>query len=143
MKIFKTSNYIFTVRHLSINLFSYILLILTYRASLVFCYQNCSDPLWEKIVLVIEKNFWNSRPRPRIFKNFEITRTIYSNSAHWRYSCRPWHFSYYTFLYQSVLYTLVMHMNAIISVFETLQNQILAEKGYKFSLIWFKSQFIP
>jgi hypothetical protein len=24
-------------------------------------------------------------------------------------------------------------MNAIISVFETLQNQILAEKGYKFS----------
>ena len=26
---------------------------------LVFCYQNCSDLLWEKIVLVIEKNFWN------------------------------------------------------------------------------------
>ena len=24
---------------------------------LVFCYQNCSDLLWEKIVLVIEKNF--------------------------------------------------------------------------------------
>jgi hypothetical protein len=22
---------------------------------------NCSDLLWEKIVLVIEKNFWNSR----------------------------------------------------------------------------------
>ena len=28
---------------------------------LVFCYQNCSDLLWEKIVLVIEKNIWNSR----------------------------------------------------------------------------------
>ena len=28
---------------------------------LVFCYQNCSDLLWEKNVLVIEKNFWNSR----------------------------------------------------------------------------------
>ena len=27
----------------------------------VFCYQNCSDLLWEKIVLVIKKNFWNSR----------------------------------------------------------------------------------
>ena len=27
---------------------------------MVFCYQNCSDLLWEKIVLVIEKNFWNS-----------------------------------------------------------------------------------
>ena len=24
----------------------------------VFCYQNCSDLLWEKIVLVIKKNFW-------------------------------------------------------------------------------------
>ena len=34
---------------------------------LVFCYHNCSDLLWEKNVLGIEKNF-------------EITRTIYSNS---------------------------------------------------------------
>ena len=24
---------------------------------MVFCYQNCSDLLWEKIVLVIEKEF--------------------------------------------------------------------------------------
>ena len=29
----------------------------------VFCYHNCSDILWEKFVLVIKKNFWNSRPR--------------------------------------------------------------------------------
>ena len=36
-----------------------------------FCYQNCSDLLLEKIVLVIKK----------IFKIFEITRTIYSNSG--------------------------------------------------------------
>ena len=45
---------------------------------MVFCYQNCSDLQWEKIVLVIEKNFpgW----RPRISKIFEITRTIHSNS---------------------------------------------------------------
>ena len=28
---------------------------------MVFCYQNCSDLLCEKIVLVIEKNFWNSQ----------------------------------------------------------------------------------
>ena len=27
---------------------------------MVFCYQKCSDLLWEKIVLVIEKKFWNS-----------------------------------------------------------------------------------
>ena len=32
---------------------------------MVLCYQNCSDLLWEKIILVIE---------------IEITRTIYSNS---------------------------------------------------------------
>ena len=29
--------------------------------AMVFCYQNCSDLLWEKIVLAIEKNFWNLR----------------------------------------------------------------------------------
>ena len=28
---------------------------------MAFCYQNCSDLLWEKIVIVIKKNFWNSR----------------------------------------------------------------------------------
>ena len=28
---------------------------------MAFCYQNCSDLLREKIVLVTEKNFWNSR----------------------------------------------------------------------------------
>ena len=41
---------------------------------MVVCYQNCSDLLWEKIVLVIEKNFWNSRLRPRICKIFETRR---------------------------------------------------------------------
>ena len=44
---------------------------------MVFCYQNCSDLLWEKIVLVIEKfedEGWE------FDKKFEITRTIYSNS---------------------------------------------------------------
>ena len=29
------------------------------KTKMVFCYQNCSDLLWEKNVLVIEKNFWN------------------------------------------------------------------------------------
>ena len=28
---------------------------------MVFCYQNCTDLLWEKNVLVIQKNFWNWR----------------------------------------------------------------------------------
>ena len=48
---------------------------------MVFCYQNCSDLLWEKIVLVIDKKKKKNRDwRPRIFKIFEVTRTIYSNS---------------------------------------------------------------
>ena len=43
---------------------------------IVFCYQNCSDPLWEKIVLVIEIFFWNSRMKA---KNL-INSTICSDS---------------------------------------------------------------
>ena len=46
-----------------------------HSSEMVFCYKNCFDLLWEKIVLVIKKSW-----RPRIFKNFEITRTIYSSS---------------------------------------------------------------
>jgi hypothetical protein len=49
----------------------------TTTLTMVFCYQNCSDLLWEKIVLVIEKNFWNSRLKA---KNLQICRTIYSNN---------------------------------------------------------------
>ena len=40
------------------------------RKEMVFCYQNCSDLLWEKIVLVIEKNFWNSRMKAENLQNF-------------------------------------------------------------------------
>ena len=29
------------------------------QSVMVFCHQNCSDLLWEKIVLVIEKNVWD------------------------------------------------------------------------------------
>ena len=48
-------------------------------SEIVFCYQNCSEPLWEKNILVIEKNFWNLRLKfwsSRICKNFEIPRTL-------------------------------------------------------------------
>ena len=37
---------------------------------MVFCYQNCSDLLWEKNVLVIGKNFWNSRLKAETLQNF-------------------------------------------------------------------------
>ena len=40
------------------------------EVTLVFCYQNCSDLLWEKIVLVIEKNFWNSRLKAENLQKF-------------------------------------------------------------------------
>ena len=54
---------------------------------MVFCYQNCSDLLWEKIVLVIDKNFEIRGWMPRICKNFEIIRTIYSSSYGLRTPC--------------------------------------------------------
>ena len=37
---------------------------------MVFCYQNCIDLLCEKIVLVIKKNFWNSRLKAKSFQKF-------------------------------------------------------------------------
>ena len=47
----------------------------------IFCFQNCSDLLWEKNVLLIEKNTFEIQGwRPRICKHFEITETIHSNS---------------------------------------------------------------
>jgi hypothetical protein len=46
------------------------------NALMVFCYQNCSDLLWDKIVIVIEKNFENLRLKAENLQNW----TIYSNS---------------------------------------------------------------
>ena len=42
----------------------------TWNGKMVFCYQNCYDLLWEKIVLVIEKNFWNSRLKAENLQKF-------------------------------------------------------------------------
>ena len=47
---------------------------------MVFCYQNCSEILWEKIGLVIEKNYWNSRLKAENLQNFWDHLTINSNS---------------------------------------------------------------
>ena len=41
----------------------------THLKKMVFCYQNCSDLLWEKIALVIEKNFWNLRLKAENLQN--------------------------------------------------------------------------
>ena len=43
---------------------------------MVFCYQNCSDLLWEKIVLVIEKNFWNSRLNAKNLQIYKLRQTF-------------------------------------------------------------------
>ena len=40
------------------------------QTEMVFFYQNCSDLLREKIALVIEKNFWNSRLKAENLQNF-------------------------------------------------------------------------
>ena len=39
---------------------------------MVFCYQYCSDLLWEKIVLVIEKKFVNLRLKANNLQNFWV-----------------------------------------------------------------------
>ena len=48
---------------------------------MVFCYQNCSDLLWEKVFLWSIKTFEIWGWRSRICKNIEITRAIYSNNV--------------------------------------------------------------
>ena len=44
--------------------------LILFLTKMVFCYQNCSDLQWEKIILVIEKNFWNSRLKAENLQNF-------------------------------------------------------------------------
>ena len=46
------------------------ILVLLNFEGMVFCCKNCSHLLWEKIVLVIKKNFWNSRLKAENLQNF-------------------------------------------------------------------------
>ena len=46
---------------------------------LLFCFQNWSDLLLEKIVVVIEKNFWNS------FKTVQFLKTDFLKTWSWRF----------------------------------------------------------
>ena len=48
---------------------------------MVFCYQNCSDLLWEKIVLVIEKKFWKFEAEDRELAKF--LRSLEQFSEQW------------------------------------------------------------
>jgi hypothetical protein len=40
------------------------------KKKMAFGYQNCSEILWEHIVLVSDKNFWNSRLKAEKLQNF-------------------------------------------------------------------------
>ena len=66
------SGYSFRTHNLFWNMSNWYLMIKV----MVFCYQNCSDLLWEKIVLVIEKKNLNSK-----LKIFDIARTIYAGKV--------------------------------------------------------------
>ena len=59
---------------------------------LIFYYQNCSDLLWEKNVLVMGENFWNSRLKAEnlqifwyhnknLFEQWKVW-TIFGNRRH-------------------------------------------------------------
>ena len=52
-----------------------------FTLTMVFCCQNCSDPLWEKIVLISdrEKHLKFEVEGSKFANFFKITRTIYSN----------------------------------------------------------------
>ena len=55
-----------------IQIFNYVLNYKWY----IFCYQNFSDLLWEKIVLVTEKNFWDHQNN--LFKQSKV-RMFFGN----------------------------------------------------------------
>ena len=52
---------------------------------MVFCYQNCSDLLWEKIVLVIEKKFEaEGREFSKFLRAFEqFIQTVKGQNNFW------------------------------------------------------------
>ena len=50
------------------------------KAKRVFCFQNCSDLLWEKMFQWSGTSFESWGWRPSVCKNFEITKIIHSNS---------------------------------------------------------------
>ena len=49
---------------------SILVFLLASESRLVCCYHNCSDLVWEKNILTIEKNFRNSRLKAENFQNF-------------------------------------------------------------------------
>ena len=50
---------------------------------MVFCYQNCSDLLWEKIVLVIEKTFEGQKFEIFLRSLEQFTQTVKGLNNFW------------------------------------------------------------
>ena len=69
-------------------------------SKMVFCYQNCSDLLWKKMFWWSSKYFEIRGWRLRICKNFEVTRTICSNSERSEQFFFTWRFLRYDKLEQ-------------------------------------------
>ena len=91
---------------------------------MVFCHQNCSDLLWEKIVLVIEKTFWNS---------IEIIRTICSNSERSEQFLVTECFSNFScmFLNPNIFFSIWILIVLIYNTWETSRNKL---KKHSFTL---------
>ena len=98
---------------------------------MVFCYQNCSDLLWEKIVLVIEKNFWKFKAEGWVFANFLRSLKNYFNSerleqlfeTEYFLSCY-WRFLRFNTLAQQACGTIKMPIGANNLDVEKLQEQV-------------------
>ena len=86
------------------------------KLEMVFCLQNCSDLLWEKIVLVIKKNVRGRRPR--ICKIFEITTTIYWSSEISEYFLKQNAFKtyYWRFIISNALEQLEFNFEKLIGI---------------------------
>ena len=66
--------------------FNHVKQLCSFYLAMVFCYQNCSDLLWEKNVLVIEKIFWNSRLKAEklaTFYLFNLFKTVKGQNNFW------------------------------------------------------------
>ena len=85
---------------------------------MVFCYQNYSDSLWEEIVLVIEKNIWNSRQKAE-----NLQTTIHSNSVRSFFETEC--FLNLLFIISNALEQLEVRKSRLSSLFQFQSNKLL------------------
>ena len=80
------------------------------KHELVFCYQNCSDLLWEKNALVIKKNFWNLRLKlkaqnfQKLFRSFPVRINWSSKLKHLRFLAFGLEFQKFFLITRAIFY---------------------------------------